>query len=103
MKPARHVSATELREAFARERILERANVGELWTIVRKDAHPSPGPAGEPHCTRSQIIYYYEGLTRVAVAHQYLRRDGSLGASGMPDPKRLLVGDEILFVGGRGD
>jgi hypothetical protein len=33
----------------------------------------------------------------VAVVHQYLRPDGSLGASGLPDPKRLLV-NGILYI-----
>jgi len=34
----------------------------------------------------------------VALVHQYLRRDGSLGASGKPDPKMLFDRGELLYV-----
>jgi hypothetical protein len=34
----------------------------------------------------------------VAVVHQYLRENGSLGASGLPDPKRICQGDTIYLV-----
>ncbi len=33
---------------------------------------------------------------KVALVHQYLRPDGRIGASGMPDPKWLLGEGEIL-------
>ncbi len=31
-----------------------------------------------------------DGAQEVARVHQYLRLDGRLGASGLPDPKRIL-------------
>jgi len=34
----------------------------------------------------------------VALAHRYLRVDGTLGASGRPDPKRLYLADEIVAI-----
>jgi hypothetical protein len=45
--------------------------------------------------SRSQYVAYVDrhGL-RLAEAHRYLQPDGSLGASGLPDPKWLLVGRE---------
>lgn len=43
------------------------------------------------------VWYYDESLEGVALVHQYLRPDGSLGGSGKPDPKRLLLDDEILY------
>ena len=45
------------------------------------------GPPG----TRSQIIRYFKGRQWVLEVHQYLRPDGTLGASGLPDPKRLRM------------
>jgi len=53
----------------------------------------------EPVCTRSQLVVYVtpEGES-VALVHQYRRIDGTLGASGKPDPKRLWVGDRMLMV-----
>ncbi len=49
-------------------------------------------------CTRSQLITYFDADgRRVAIVHQYLRRDGTLGASGLPDPKWLLHEGEVLI------
>ena len=46
--------------------------------------------ANEPFCTRSQTITYRDrDGRRIAIVHQYLRQDGTLGASGAPDPKKL--------------
>ncbi len=54
--------------------------------------------AGEPVCTRSQLVTYFDADgERVAIVHQYLRQDGTLGASGLPDPKWLLHGGEVLL------
>jgi hypothetical protein len=45
------------------------------------------------------MIAYFDGDgQRVAVVHQYLRTDGTLGASGRPDPKRLLEGGVLYAV-----
>ena len=77
----------------------ERLQAGELVALLQSDRHPSKPAAREPYCTRSQIVHYYEKnsrrLTKVAIVHQYVRADGQLGASGLPDPKRLIVGDTI--------
>lgn len=48
--------------------------------------------------TRSQGVAYYDGNVVVARVHQFLQPDGTLGASQIPDPKELLVDDEIWFV-----
>jgi hypothetical protein len=72
---------------------------GELWERVLKDKHPSNPPAREPHCTRSQIVQYYDRQgDLIALVHQYLRTDGSIGASGKPDPKRVLHQDVWYYV-----
>lgn len=65
--------------------------LGELRNIVMKEKHPSPQPASEPFCTRSQMVSYLDSTgVEVARVHQYLRPDGTIGGSGRPDPKRLL-------------
>lgn len=84
------VSADQLRTHFAAERILERAANHTLreQCIADRAAPPEIGPIG----TRSQIVRYSDPAgTTVAEAHQYLLPDGSIGASGMPDPKFVLV------------
>lgn len=35
---------------------------------------------------------------KVAGVHQYLRVDGTLGASGRPDPKELLIGGVLYII-----
>ena len=50
-----------------------------------------------PPCTLSQIVKYLDASGRpVAVVHQYLLANGTLGASGRPDPKWLLHDGTIL-------
>jgi hypothetical protein len=45
------------------------------------------------------MVWYFDlQLNRVALVHEYRLPDGSIGASGLPDPKRLLLEDEILYV-----
>jgi hypothetical protein len=52
----------------------------------------------EPYGTRSQTIRYYDSNRQwVVVVHQYLRPDGTLGASGKQDPKRLRIGNTIFI------
>ena len=53
--------------------------------------------AREPFCTESQLVVYYDkNFQEIANAHQYLRQDGSLGASGKPDPKMVVL-NEIIY------
>ena len=75
----------------------QKAQAGELQQVVIEDRHPSLMKANEPFCTQSQQVSYrdMEGNEIVRV-HQYLRPDQTIGASGRPDPKRLLK-DGILY------
>jgi hypothetical protein len=43
------------------------------------------------------VAYIDQNGREVALVHQYVRSDGSLGASGMPDPKRLFE-NGVLYV-----
>lgn len=83
---------------FNAERFQRRIASGELRAKLLEDGTPSPR-AGEPPGTRSQIIAYLDPRgARVAIIHQYLRPDGSLGASGRQDPKAIRLGDIIYYV-----
>jgi hypothetical protein len=89
--PVRLVSAQELRERFNAGGYDERAQAGELLLTVGYNHHPCPDRVNEPYCTRSQRVEYIDpqaGRT-VAWAHRYLHMDGTLGASGRPDPKAV--------------
>jgi len=97
-RPRIRVSAQELRQLFNSERFWERAKNSLLLEKLDSEGHPSPRDSGEPPCTRSQIIAYLDSSGhRVAVVHQYLRKDGTLGGSGRPDPKKLFH-DGKLYV-----
>lgn len=86
------VSAAELRRMFNEQDFWGRAERGELMQSLMADSHPSSPRANLPICTRSQMVAYFDKGVKVALVHQYLRPDGTLGASGRPDPKRLLLG-----------
>ena len=93
------VSAWELRRMFNNKQLLEQTKSGLLRTVLMKENHPSPEPAGEPFCTRSQMISYVDtDGAEIARVHQYLRPDGTVGGSGKPDPKRLLCGGKIYLA-----
>jgi len=97
--PVRYVSAAIIRQLFNEGKYWERALAGELVMHLGSDRVPRRLPPGEPPGTRSQIIYYYDAEGEpVAVVHQYLRPDGSLGASGRPDPKQLLIDGVRVIV-----
>jgi len=84
------VSVTELRKIFNDGAYVERARLGELAEKLLSENNPSP-KARQPPGTKSQLIGYFDAKGReVARAHQYLRKDGTLGASGKPDPKKIF-------------
>jgi len=92
-----YVSAQFLRQRFRDLRILERFFSGELDLVINRSslAHPA---RGQPPGTLTQRVIYLQGQRQMAVCHRYLRPDGTLGASGLPDPKWLRDGDRILMI-----
>jgi hypothetical protein len=85
------IQAIEMQRRFNEGRYWERTQSGEFTAIVIEDRHPSLTAANEPYCTYSQMVSYRDTTdTEIARVHQYLRPDGSIGASGRPDPKRLF-------------
>ena len=69
--------------------------MGRRLKVTNPSHLRDPASRGQPLCTLSQVIRYFDNDGHVVVEmHQYLRRDGVLG--GKPDPKRLLVGDCML-------
>jgi hypothetical protein len=96
--PKERVTTEELRQLFNSLCFWERVRSGELYAQIKTEGHPSPLKSGQPLCTLSQMVAYFDANNQeVARVHQYKRPDGSLGASGRPDPKRLLV-DGIIYI-----
>ena len=87
------VADDKIRSAFNAGKFFEKSVTGEITTTLTYDSHAEPPLATEPGCTRSQICEYWLDGTIVALVHQYLRPDGSIGASGRPDPKVLVLDD----------
>lgn len=90
---------------FNEGRYLERVEEGELVAMTQANRHP--GPSFEPFCTVSQTVHYYTRTLplpeKVAIVHQYLRPDGTLGASGMPDPKAVIQDGTMYILDPGGD
>jgi hypothetical protein len=81
-------------------------NARDFPTLIRagivadrpKDEYPTPPSRGEPPGTLSQTrLYVHVSIGRVAIVFQYRRPDGTLGASGLPDPKMLVDGNDVLY------
>jgi hypothetical protein len=98
-RPAKDVSEDIIQDKFNQKKYYEKTLTGEITTKIIRNSHQKVPPPGEPICTRSQMVKYYSLDGDVlALVHQYLRPDGTIGASGKPDPKRLYLPNEILFV-----
>jgi len=92
----KRIQAGEMQKLFNDGRYWERVHSGELQVVTLEDRHPSLMAANEPLCTHSQMLSYRDPSGHeVARVHQYLRPDGTLGASGRPDPKRLFKDGEL--------
>lgn len=102
--PIDKVAEEIIQQLFNRGQYQERLLRGELRTVVIKSRPPKNLPPGEPQPfwgeppgTLSQVLAYKErnGNT-VAIVHRYWRPNGTIGASGKPDPKRLYLADRIV-------
>ena len=95
----RYLSARDLRAVFNRLGLADVVQAGQLTVRIAEEHHPSPPGAFEPVCTRSQALRYCDASGQVvAVVHQYTREDGTIGASGRPDPKVVYLPEEILTL-----
>ncbi len=94
------VTRSIIRQKFVKADLLTLIRNGTLIPKYLKDKEISnPEPYQGPEGTRSQIIRYTDASGMlIVVVHQYLRPDGTLGASGLPDPKRLREGNIIYYV-----
>ena len=101
-QPARveEVDAETLRNLFNKLELWDRLLDGELFDLTL-DERPAPQTAGQPPGTLSRLDAIYEQGVKVAEVHYYLLPDGSVGASGMPDPKAVLVDDVLYLLEGR--
>ncbi len=92
------VTREQIRKLFNAAGYEDEARSGKFTEKLIREGHPSPADSGEPPCTKSQIVAYFDKRGyQVALVHQYVRTDGSLGGSGRPDPKKLFSSG-VLYV-----
>ena len=95
--PSRRVNQAEMRELFNHGGYLARLEAGELTSELERSSHPDEPPFDFPHCTRSETYRYVDSAgVEIVLVHQYTLPDDSIGASGVPDPKRLYH-DGIIY------
>lgn len=93
----KRIEPSEMQKMFNEGGYWAKAQSGELTVVTMEHRHPSLTAANEPYCTYSQMLSYRNADNmEIARVHQYLRPDGSIGASGKPDPKRLFA-DGTLY------
>ena len=91
------VTVEELRIRFNNGNYWARAKSGEFTEVVLESCISTALADKETvEITSESISYRNENNCEVARVHQYKRPDGTLAASGLPDPKRLLEGG-ILY------
>src|SRR5437764_13612723 len=99
MNPRRiNASAETLRKLFNDSGYWKLVKQGQLFEKVYSEQPPQKR-SGEPPGTLSQIVAYLDSQGRqVAIVHQYLRKDGSIGGSGRPAPTQLFYRGNIYVL-----
>jgi hypothetical protein len=70
----------------------------ELRKKILRQHHATPARSGQPRCTYSQILSFWDRQgNKVAICHQYKRPDGTIGGSGRPDPKLIMIEGTVYF------
>lgn len=93
----KRVDETELRRRFNDGTYEQRVASGVLRADITGKSHVRQDglPDNCSYCTNSLEHTYIDVQTNqvVAITHRYVRPDGTIGASGKPDPKLLVEGD----------
>ncbi len=98
------VPVTRLRNHFNASDLYRQIETGALLPDKRLDDRHLRNPElrrdPEPFCTRHQILRYLDPVTGAIILEtsHFLHSDGTLGASGRPDPKRMRVGNELWLA-----
>jgi hypothetical protein len=94
--PIKRLSKIEMRKMFHEYQCMQKLANGALRSMVLKQRHSNPITSKQQFCTHSQLVSIQDSNGEEIVrAHQYKRPDGTIGASGLPDPVRLFIGGVI--------
>jgi hypothetical protein len=92
----KRIAEKAIRKLFNDGDFWARALRGEFKTLTLQ-SYPAPREAHQRPGAKSEVIEYRDLNGRVALVFQYTNPDGSLGASGKPDPKALLI-DNTIYI-----
>jgi hypothetical protein len=92
-----YVSPDDLRDIFDRGRYSERAGSGELIERELVRGRPSLSSAHPAEAISRRVAYHDDTGRELAVAHELILPDGTIGGSGRPDPMRVDV-DGTLYI-----
>ena len=94
--PIKRISVDDMRQRFNSGGYYENVQSGR-WSAHTLESRISDALTEETvQITSVMLSYRDENGDEMARVHQYQRPDGSLAASGKPDPKRL-VQDGVLY------
>lgn len=89
--PDEPASQADRQRAFNERGLYALMQSGQITTVIRKES-PAPPRIYGFGVTRQIILYELNGKP-VALVHQLRKLDGSLGGSGLPDPKVVVTTD----------
>ena len=92
-----YVSPDDLRTIFDRGRYPERAQSGELVRRELVRGRPSLSSAHPADAISRRVAYCDHEGRELAVAHELILPDGTIGGSGRPDPMRVDE-DGTLYI-----
>ena len=92
----KRVTHEEMCKRFNGGRYGERAQAGEFTQVIMGSNISTLLTQETVEITSQMVSYRDKDNNEIARVHQFVRPDGSLAASGRPDPKRLLE-DGILY------
>lgn len=90
--PVTFVDEETMRRLFEGSGLHARILDNELLELVVESDPASPRSRQRPG-TKSERVIYFDSGEWVAECHRFVHPDGTLGGSGMLDPKALLIDD----------
>jgi len=94
----KYVSASEIRSIFRDGRFEDLVAYGVLSEKLIREG-PAGDRANQPPGTKSQMVAYVDNHGKqAALIHQYVKPDGTLGASGKPDPKKVFQNGTLYIM-----
>jgi len=97
--PPERVDRRTIREIFNDCQELQRLVSEKVNIATMKRSHlTNPEEKRLPWCTHSESLRFHnDSGTHSVLIHQYQLPDGTIGASGLPDPKQIKINEKVYF------